>query len=102
MAAAALPMGTAQADEPVSPLVAAAISAVGYADEFEDVEAGPGSARATSTAVDYRAEFEDVEAGPGSARGDRLISCKAIRSGLTAISGTKVMPWPPATICIRV
>ena len=63
MAAAALPMGTAHADEPVSPLVAAAISAVGYADEFEDVEAGPGSARATFTTVVYVDQFGELEAG---------------------------------------
>ena len=63
MAAAALPMGTAHADEPVSPLVAAAISPVGYADEFEDVEAGPGSARATFTTVVYVDQFGELEAG---------------------------------------
>ena len=62
IASTALPLGTVHADDPASPLVAAATTTTDLTDEFEDVEGlvGPVS---TSSVInyDYTAEFEDVE-----------------------------------------
>ncbi len=65
MASMALPLGTVHADDPASPLVAAAISTIDYTGEFEDLE-GVVGAKSTATTVNYTGEFEDVEGVVGA------------------------------------
>ncbi len=87
MASTALPIGTVHADDPASPLVAAAIdhtaefedleglvtagstpSVIDYMDEFGDLEQGLVAARSTSSGADYMDELGDLEHGPVAAR----------------------------------
>ena len=65
MASMALPLGTVHADDPASPLVAAAVD---YTAEFEDVEGLVVTARSTSLVIDYMDEFGDLEHGLVNAR----------------------------------
>ena len=61
--APALPIGTIQAEEPGSPLLAVTAGSIDYVYEFEDVELGLVAPRATSATPNYIGEFEDLEAG---------------------------------------